>query len=231
MLTNIFNNLNHFFSIYFKNLPFFYKNMGTDLILLVLFLLIVFYYIGLKFPDIDLKIKGLGHRSILTHSPLLTVGLWILHKKNYLWLVYKGKYDITNYVIIGLALGIAVHLLYDLRPKSFKGSALITYPYVKGSLSINESIIFMLISVLINLFLVISYVKTLYEMLILFILFIITLIKKKNVEKGFWTTIIFFILIFFGCIYYKPTIIKKYNAIRYGSKKMLNKANIGNKYL
>ena len=31
-------------------------------------ILISMYYIGLRYPDVDLKIKGLKHRSIVTHS-------------------------------------------------------------------------------------------------------------------------------------------------------------------
>ena len=38
-----------------------------------LVLIIVFYYIGLRFPDVDFKIKGLRHRSILTHSYFIKV--------------------------------------------------------------------------------------------------------------------------------------------------------------
>lgn len=205
--------INKIFFKFFKNLPFISEGVTLGFIIISTLFLISFYYIGLKYPDVDLKIKGLGHRSIVTHSFFLTTILMYLHKKNYLWLVYSAKYDITRFMIIGLALGIAIHILYDLRPKAYKGTALIKFPYMNRGLSVNQSIAFMLLTVGVCLFTVIFYVKTLYEMLILLFLLIFTIIKKRKVEKGFWTTIIFFIIIFFSLIYFKPTVIKYWNIL------------------
>lgn len=201
-------NLNRFFFKFFKNLPFISEGVTFGFIVISTIFLISFYYIGIKYPDVDLKIKGLGHRSIITHSFFLPSILMYLHKTNLLWLVYGAKFDITRFMITGLSLGIALHILYDLRPKAYKGTALIKFPYMKKGLSVNQSIAFMLLTVGVCLFTVIFYVKTIYEMLILLFLITFTIIKKRKVEKGFWSTIIFFIIIFFLVIYFKPTIIK-----------------------
>ena len=205
--------INKIFFKFFKNLPFISEGVTLGFVIISTLFLISFYYIGLKYPDVDLKIKGLGHRSIVTHSFFLTTILMYLHKTNLLWLVYGAKFDITRFMIIGLSLGIAIHILYDLRPKAYKGTALIKFPYMSRGLSVNQSIAFMLLTVGVCLFTVIFYVKTLYEMLILLFLLIFTIIKKRKVEKGFWTTIIFFIIIFFSLIYFKPTIIKYWNIL------------------
>ena len=205
--------INKIFFKFFKNLPFISEGVTLGFIIISTLFLISFYYIGLKYPDVDLKIKGLGHRSIVTHSFFLTTILMYLHKTNLLWLVYGAKFDITRFMITGLSLGIAIHILYDLRPKAYKGTALIKFPYMNRGLSVNQSIAFMLLTVGVCLFTVIFYVKTLYEMLVLLLLLIFTIIKKRKVEKGFWTTIIFFIIIFFSLIYFKPTIIKYWSIL------------------
>lgn len=175
-------------------------------LIVVASLMISFFYIGFKFPDIDLKFKSIGHRSIITHSPLLPLMLFILHETNMLWLVYAKKYDITRYFIIGLSLGIALHLLYDLRPKSFKGTALIKFPYIKKGLTVNQSIYFMLISVIILLFISIYQVKTIFEIIIMSIIFLITVIANKKTEKGFYTVVFLFLLIFCLGVYFKEYI-------------------------
>ena len=175
-------------------------------LIVVASLMISFFYIGFKFPDIDLKFKSIGHRSIITHSPLLPLMLFILHETNMLWLVYAKKYDITRYFIIGLSLGIALHLLYDLRPKSFKGTALIKFPYIKKGLTVNQSIYFMLISVIILLFISIYQVKTIFEIIIMSIIFLITVIANRKTEKGFYTVVFLFLLIFCLGVYFKEYI-------------------------
>lgn len=205
--------INKIFFKFFKNLPFISEGVTLGFIIISTLFLISFYYMGLKYPDVDLKIKGLGHRNIVTHSFFLTTILMYLHKTNLLWLVYGAKFDITRFMITGLSLGIAIHILYDLRPKAYKGTALIKFPYMNRGLSVNQSIAFMLLTVGVCLFTVIFYVKTLYEMFILLFLLVFTIVKKRKVEKGFWTTIIFFIIIFFSLIYFKPTIIKYWNIL------------------
>ncbi len=75
-----------------------------------------FIYVGLIFPDLDLKAIGLlHHRSILTHSLLLPLLLMPLHKTVFI------------HCIVGLCIGISIHLSADaLSP--MKGFALIYLP-------------------------------------------------------------------------------------------------------
>lgn len=75
-----------------------------------------FIYVGLIFPDLDLKAIGLlHHRSILTHSLLLPLLLMPLHK------------TVFRQCIVGLCIGISIHLSADaLSP--MKGFALIYLP-------------------------------------------------------------------------------------------------------
>ena len=176
-------------------------------LIVVASLMISFFYIGFKFPDIDLKFKSIGHRSVITHSPLLPLMLFILHETNMLWLVYATKkYDITRYFIIGLSLGIALHLLYDLRPKSFKGTALIKFPYMKKGLTVNQSIYFMLISVIILLLISIYQVKTIFEIIIMSVIFFRTVIVNRKTERGFYTVVFLFLSIFCLGVYFKEYI-------------------------
>jgi hypothetical protein len=86
--------------------------------------LFIGYILGLFFPDIDQGFQDLlGHRSIITHSILLPYLLlyYFIKKKN------NPNVLITIFVI-GIFLGIGLHLSADLHPKSFKGYALIKLP-------------------------------------------------------------------------------------------------------
>lgn len=75
-----------------------------------------FIYVGLIFPDLDLKAIGLlHHRSILTHSLLLPLLLLPLH------------HTALKHGIVGLCIGTSIHLSADaLSP--MKGFALIYLP-------------------------------------------------------------------------------------------------------
>ena len=85
------------------------------------FVFLFSYYIGLKFPDVDQFFKSsLGHRSIITHSILLPLILFFINpvKSNFF-----GKI-----LIVGLLLGIGLHLSADLHPRSWHGYANIKLP-------------------------------------------------------------------------------------------------------
>ena len=77
---------------------------------------------GLLWPDFDLWLPGLVHRSALTH------GLWLplvvaLTARRQAWLAP---------VAAGLALGIAVHCAADLFPEAMHGYAMVKLPFVTG---------------------------------------------------------------------------------------------------
>ena len=83
--------------------------------------LISSFFIGLAFPDVDQMFQSLlGHRSILTHSILLPYLLYIYLEK---------KEPRVKTILIGLLLGIGLHLSADLHPKSWIGFALIKLPF------------------------------------------------------------------------------------------------------
>jgi len=91
-----------------------------------IFLVLLFFgfFIGLNFPDIDQGYKiALAHRSIITHSILLPYFFYFFFiKKKILY----NKY--LTLIIIGIFLGIGLHLCADLFPKTWKGYALIKLP-------------------------------------------------------------------------------------------------------
>ena len=82
------------------------------------------YFIGLFFPDTDQGMQGLlGHRSIITHSILLPYLLYSYFKKN------NNLTPLKTIFIVGIYLGIGLHLSADLHPKAFRGFALIKLPF------------------------------------------------------------------------------------------------------
>ena len=86
---------------------------------LILFLL--GFYVGIEFPDIDQMFqKSLGHRSIITHSILLPLLLILINS-------FKPK-ALVNILIMGIFLGIGLHLSADLHPSSWHGYANIKLP-------------------------------------------------------------------------------------------------------
>jgi len=89
-----------------------------------LVLLFIGFLTGLNFPDIDQGYKiALGHRSIITHSILLPYILYYFFIKKR---ILHNKY--LTLIIIGIFLGIGLHLSADLFPKAWKGYALIKLP-------------------------------------------------------------------------------------------------------
>ncbi len=76
--------------------------------------------VGLHLPDIDRSLPLLDHRSFLTHGPFLPIFIFILaHKKGHTGLLM---------VAVGISLGVAVHLAFDLFPRGWSGYALISVP-------------------------------------------------------------------------------------------------------
>jgi hypothetical protein ilyop_1485 len=167
---------------------------------------ISFFYIGLKFPDVDLKIKGLRHRSILTHSFFLPVILFGLHVTNTLNVMWQSSTDITGTVIAGLSFGMTLHFLYDLRPKKFVGSALIQFPFTQGykkrnALNAAQTVMWLIGSSVIQSLISVYYISSYYEMTVLIVCTACTLYFKRNSEKGFYSVIFMFIAIFFLSFY------------------------------
>ena len=78
--------------------------------------------IGLMWPDFDLWLPGLTHRSAVTHGLWLPLVVVLLVRRQ-AWLAP---------VAAGLALGIAVHCAADLFPEAMRGYAMVKLPFVTG---------------------------------------------------------------------------------------------------
>jgi hypothetical protein len=116
--------------------------------LLALVLFVVGGFIGLKFPDFDHHFHWLpliGHRSLLTHGFLIPLLLFCS--------LGTGKPDPkARLFVMGLCLGTAVHLAFDLFPWVWRGYSLIHVPFY-GRLFPNLSILWVLASVLVCMYL------------------------------------------------------------------------------
>ena len=76
--------------------------------------------VGNWFPDIDQKTGLLLHRSIVTHGPLVPIIVFA---------AASGTRAIQlRWFALGLALGVAIHLSFDLFPNGWSGFALISVP-------------------------------------------------------------------------------------------------------
>ena len=98
---------------------------------------VVAAWIGSWFPDTDLKVRFLRHRSVLTHGilvPLMFVAM-----------VGVTRTERVEWFVAGLCTGLAVHLAFDLFPKGWNGYAFISVPGL-GVMPASVSIAWMLTS-------------------------------------------------------------------------------------
>jgi hypothetical protein len=96
--------------------------MRSQAFALALLSLLVGLALGEAFPDVDQDTGLLVHRSIITHGLLLPLILFSL--------VSALKPAPIRLFVMGLSLGVAVHLSYDLFPRAWQGFALIHVPAV-----------------------------------------------------------------------------------------------------
>ena len=75
---------------------------------------------GNWFPDIDQKTGLLLHRSIVTHGPLFPLIAFAA--------ALGTRSMRVRWFALGVALGFAIHLSFDLFPRSWSGFALISVP-------------------------------------------------------------------------------------------------------
>ena len=76
--------------------------------------------VGNWFPDIDQKTGLLLHRSIVTHGPLVPFIIFA---------AASGSRSIRlRWFALGVTLGVAIHLSFDLFPHGWSGFALISIP-------------------------------------------------------------------------------------------------------
>ena len=76
--------------------------------------------VGDWFPDIDQKTSLLLHRSIVTHGPLVPLIVFAAASAT--------RSIQVRWLALGVTLGVAIHLSFDLFPSSWSGFALISVP-------------------------------------------------------------------------------------------------------
>ena len=161
--------------------------------------------IGLIFPDFDsyniqmsFFQNFIGHRSILTHSILVP----------YLFYFYvKKKHKLNNNaitIIIGLFLGLALHLTADIYPKNGNENELIKLP---GNISVgkfsflwislNILISFYISKVLLNEYFNKKYYRTIYLFIGLLLVSIYVLFEPYNRIIILFTSIILLLIAYF----------------------------------
>ena len=161
--------------------------------------------IGLIFPDFDsYNIQTsffqnfIGHRSILTHSILVPCLFYFYAKK---------KHKLNNNVItiiIGLFLGLALHLTSDIYPKNGNENELIKLP---GNISVgkfsflwislNTLVSFYISKVLLNEYFNKKYYRTIYLFIGLLLVSIYVLFEPYNRIIILFTSIILLLIAYF----------------------------------
>ncbi len=94
--------------------------MSLRLFLLTLISLVAGLALGEWFPDIDQRYDFLTHRSILTHGLIVPLLLYAMGS--------GLKATPLRLFVSGFSVGVAIHLGFDLFPRSWQGYALIHSP-------------------------------------------------------------------------------------------------------
>ncbi len=76
--------------------------------------------VGENLPDIDQRTNRLLHRSALTHGPLASLLLYSL--------TLRASATPVRWLAMGVCIGTAVHMAFDLFPRSWQGYALVSLP-------------------------------------------------------------------------------------------------------
>lgn len=111
--------------------------------LMGIFISFAAFFLGIKFPDWDFKMK-LKHRSILTHSPLILLIFIRVYEQD--------RSDNFRYFLMGFSLALALHFIYDLYPRGWGGGALIKIPILKISCTPKMSKMILFFSIVISIF-------------------------------------------------------------------------------
>ena len=137
-------------------------------------LLIIGIIAGLKFPDLDLRLNFLVHRSIITHSFFIPLIL-------FLWV--RKKPQSSSYLLsIGFSLALVIHLCFDLFPRAWVGFALISVP-VYGRMSPLFSWLWIAATLIVCLYLVLLLMRTVGDILLIFSSMLATFIIYAATES------------------------------------------------
>ena len=143
--------------------------------LLGFLLITVSFLFGIKLPDWDFKLR-LRHRSILTHSPFVTIIFITLYET-------KTSY-FFKYFIVGFSSAIAIHILFDLFPRKWHGGALLKIPFNGITCSKETTKLFFIATSLVSVFLAIFYMTDIKEYYFVLIFSIFIFVKKSKYENA-----------------------------------------------
>lgn len=174
----------------------FFINFFEKVPLIGVFISFAAFFLGIKFPDWDFKMK-LRHRSILTHSPLILL--------IFIRVCEQDKSGNFRYFLMGFSLALTLHFIFDLYPRGWGGGALIKIPVFKISCNPKVSKMILFFSIVTSEIVAISYTNDLYEYSYLALLGIVTILKDTIKEEKLFRPLISFIILgtFVGCIKYK----------------------------
>ncbi|WP_291258731.1 hypothetical protein [Fusobacterium sp.] len=167
----------------------FFMDLLTKISLMGIFISFAAFFLGIKFPDWDFKMK-LKHRNILTHSPLI---LLIFIR------VYEQDKNLNfRYFLMGFSLALALHFIFDLFPKGWGGGALIKIPILKISCNPKVSKMILFFSAVTSILVAICYTENLIEFYYLFFLGIVTILKDALKENKLFRPLVSFFLFGIG---------------------------------
>lgn len=155
--------------------------------LLGFLLIVVAFFLGIKLPDWDFKLR-LRHRSILTHSPFVTIIFITLYEID---LGYFFKY-----FIVGFSSAIGIHMLFDLFPRKWHGGALLKIPFNGLTCSKETTKLFFVATSLISIFLAIFYMTDIKEYFFVLFFSVLIFIKKRKYENATIKPAIMFALLY-----------------------------------
>ena len=133
-------------------------------------------YIGLKLPDVDQHVGFLLHRSIITHGPLFPLAAFIFAQVDN---------PLPRRFGMGIGMGYAVHMAFDLFPQSWHGYALISIP-VYGWIPWILSWIWIALTIVLSMALAIKLVHHWGDALILLLAVAAVFFYASGNEKAFW---------------------------------------------
>lgn len=186
-----------------------------EISLMGIFISFAAYFLGIKFPDWDFKMK-LRHRSILTHSPLILLIFIRVYEQE--------QNDNFRYFLMGFSLALALHFIFDLYPKGWGGGALIKIPLLKISCNPRLSKMILFFSITISILVAISYTTNIFEFCYLGLLGILTILKDTFKEKKLFRPLLSFIL--FGIIAGSIKHRELYILLEDGSKYIIDKISM-----
>jgi hypothetical protein len=183
--------------------------------LMGIFISFAAFFLGIKFPDWDFKMK-LKHRSILTHTPLILLIFIRVYEQD--------KNDNFRYFLIGFSLALALHFIFDLYPKGWGGGALIKIPFLNISCNSKISKMILLFSIVISILIAICYTESVIEFYYLGILGIITILKDTAKEEKLFRPLVSFIIfgVIIGCMRYREL----YLLLKDGSSYIVDKISM-----